>query len=223
MPFFYSKKYNVVVITNYKVLFSLLSNQDELCSISNRMLLVHKLRHYIKLRPKVQYYMLVRDPYDRLESFFKDKLRKSLLTYENNIHFEWQNCQKIILKRLGYDPCALDARRRLSRTSFEQFIRMLPFIYKIDAHLHPQYTVLGQYVTKFGIKIKFNFNNFEVIKVEDIIELQSKLSAMEIDLSKKINHTEDVFESLEWNSDMRMIVNDIYYKDFISWNYERLL
>ena len=212
MPHFFNKSKGYYISTNYKVLYSLLSRQPSLQAIEHGNLRFSAYAKKYLLSNRHRWYLIVRNPYDRLESFYKDKFVKTpshkLLEYD-----QLQHCQKVFLPYLNIKRGDLPEtiREKLLDFSFIQFIRTLPNTYLLNDHLYPQSMKTKLYLKNLKILSIPLTRIFRMESYEDMNYLQEKLC---LDLSKKYNHT-DIFKLANtWNPDLVRIVNRLYKKDF---------
>lgn len=191
-----------LITTNYKVWFSTLTNQKSLTrSTSSR---VTGYRHFL----------FARNPYDRLESFYRDKLFDAPSYAVFSPAFKWQNSQQIFLNRFGQTGWSFeDERKYLQSISFPEFIELLAHVYYRDEHLVPQ-TILWRDGNK-SLSSEFD----RILKVEDADCLEFIKLELKIDTSIKRNYTKHFKIDLVWSPEMRMIVNHLYKMDFVLLNY----
>ena len=196
MPHFYNKKEKYYISVNFKVMYSSLRKQKHLKKVKPFWL-------QLSSKPK---YVIGRNPYTRLESFYRDKLNKDLdqTSY-------WLRSQKIFFKPLGIKKSAsIDEKyQALKAISFSEFIHLLPEVYMNNRHLHPQYKIFKN--LKVAKKMKM-----EMQADRDFVEQKLKL-----DLSKKVNTTEKAKFDLQWDQAMNEIVNQLYKLDFEYFNYKK--
>ena len=144
---------------------------------------------------------LVRNPYERLASFYFDKLHKSL---DESDYFV--RSQRIFFPVLGVEKASpTEKYQALKAVDFNKFIGLLPEIYDKNRHLHPQHWVFD----------KLNIDKF--LQIEDQSAQQFMQNELDIDLKIKANVTQK--DNLQWNSESRRIVNEIYQKDFEKYDY----
>jgi hypothetical protein len=148
-------------------------------------------------------YALVRSPYTRLESFYKDKLIKAMSKEMN------QSCQRAMAEIFG--------RERLvnQQVSFQEFIlesfkRNLPHILEkkyYDSHFKTQSSFIPSPIN-------------HVIHIENLEEMDKLSDILGINLNEyQYNNTNDIEIALEWTSEMRELVNDFYRVDFERFGY----
>ena len=80
MPHFVNKKRDYIITTSFKCGYSTLNRNDNLIKISSRELLEYKKKR------NNYHYMVCRNPYNRVESLFKDKFRK--LPMKDDFHLQ---------------------------------------------------------------------------------------------------------------------------------------
>ncbi|TGO03178.1 hypothetical protein PN36_11450 [Candidatus Thiomargarita nelsonii] len=218
MPHFFNIKQNYYISTNYKVLYSLLYSQPSLQVAAKISMAIHTyLNRFTPFHLRC-HFLLVRDPYKRLVSFYKDKFRQQplhkWLTYD-----ELQICQRLFCPYIQINPYSspADIREKLLSVSFTQFINLLPQVYHLDDHLRPQTRLTMMFFHGIPIgSIKFE----RILKVEssdDMAYLQDELS---IGLSKKYNNTDKILLPNPWSPALRAVVNNLYQADFEAFNYE---
>ncbi|MCB9874937.1 MAG: sulfotransferase family 2 domain-containing protein, partial [Planctomycetaceae bacterium] len=133
MPYFICRSKPHLLATNLKVMFSTLTTQTHLQQLSRPSQLWHSyLRrgHISEFGPQ---YLIVRDPYRRLISFFNDKFRQHPLGIAEACGYdEWQTCQRIFFPYLGVTRATppVEIRDALLGTSFEQFAAILPQVFQ---------------------------------------------------------------------------------------------
>ncbi len=176
MPSFINVNETFVLVTNFKVMYSTLRSQPNLLPIpdyiARRKILSSKIR-----RENFKSYLLVRNPYDRLVSFFINKFKDDHL---NRINKNWQHCQLIFFPYLNLSPNDDETiiADRLTSTSFEEFALLLPEVYALDLHLHPQsWMVYRKWKGFLPLKIPF----------DDILKMESDLGRLAIELGLDIS------------------------------------
>ncbi|MDR9400936.1 MAG: sulfotransferase family 2 domain-containing protein [Psychroflexus sp.] len=148
-------------------------------------------------------YALVRDPYDRLESFYFDKLHKSL---DDTDYFV--RSQRIFFSVMNLEgSTAKEKHEALKEIDFPKFIELLPEIYDRNRHLHPQYWMFKNTKYKRFLKIEHH---------QDQDMMRKKLN---IDLNIKANVTDK--QNIDWQKNMIEVVNKIYNEDFRLFDYQK--
>ena len=171
--------------------------------------------------PGAKFYMVVRNPYSRIESFYKDKFC-NYLDPKKNLSFG-SLCWSVrpFMPFLGIDTTASEVKimERLRRVSFDECVSMLPYVYKLEIHLYPQY---------WGIESRFRFCFVPVnlsIKLEKIFKLESDSDMKELkqlfDLDEKKTHSSKKYnDQIIWTNKGRKIVEAIYREDFKRFKYD---
>ena len=217
MPHFYNPEQKYHISTSFKVFRTLLNREPHLSSVDVcKLRFGTYLRNYRKFR-RHPHFLLVRNPYDRLVSFFKDKLRKNI--EQNTRPYEkMQKSQKLFCAHLAItsNDTSTIIQERLSNLSFVEFIKILPKVYNLDEHLYPQWWTSRICFMNLSL---FPFKATRVLKVESVDDLEFLHKDLGIDLSTKLNHTGDVRFTESWSQDSRRIVNRLYQKDFLTFGY----
>jgi len=216
MPHFVNASKHYFISTNYKVLYSLLYSQPALQEIRMDVLGQHYRSNQVT-PGWLGHFLIVRDPYTRLESFFKDKFRQDPVVTLRG-YDQLQRCHRFFCSYLRIDPAdsPMTIREKLLRLSFEQFVHLLPTVYLLDGHLHPQVNIMTIRFRGAPIQLKFN----RILQIESAADLAYLQDELAIDVSKKINNTNQVAWSPPWHPDLRAVVNDLYKADFATFQYE---
>ena len=198
MPHFKNKSKDYIISTNFKVMYSTLRKQPELKKLKEELIWLYQ--------PRVNY-VLGRNPYKRLESFYRDKLNKDL-----GIDKKLVRSQKIFLKPLGLSlkNAKQEIVASLSQLTFEEFIMLLPQVYLNNRHLHPQ------------LKIFKNRKNIHKLKLESKTDLDFMNEKLGINTEIKANTTRKNNFELDWNTAMYKVVNKLYGEDFNFFGYEKI-
>lgn len=201
-------------LVSYKGLYSLFKSSGSwqfIDSYANPRLLLHAL-----LRERgFQTWLVVRNPYKRIVSCFKDKYRKQP-TRIHEPNFVWQDCHDIVFEREQVSQSASDEIKAaaLLAFSFEDFIKLLPTIYGQDAHFHPQMWLTRLQWSDHRIG---RWPNIRVVRMEDS-ETLSEIPG--IDLSHEANATGHIRTDFEWNDKTRDIIRSLYRDDFALGGYD---
>ena len=156
---------------------------------------------------RVPHFLIVRNPYGRLLSFYKDKFIKNISSATG-----FQNCQLIFFPHLLSEQFE-KIKAGTGTIPFSYFVQILPKVFDQDTHLHPQSWIEYMGPKWLGIKIHYE-KVFDMDK--DLEELKSTLN---LALPKKENSTKEVEFEAEWTEEDVKIVTDIYYSDFIRFGY----
>lgn len=195
MPHFYNKEENYFISTNFKVMYTTLKRQKQLKKVKLVRLLLSKKDKYV----------IVRDPYNRMESFFKDRLRKKL-----NKEKDWLRSQKIFFKPLGVSQKSDEEKyNALATLSFAEFIKLLPVVYTKNRHLHPQYQLFKSFKPK------------KVLKMKNKNDLQFLTQELHLNLNIKANATQENTSEIKWTKDLYKNVNTVYAKDFQRYSFSK--
>ena len=214
------------LITNYKVMYSTLSSQPNLIRFNGKKLVIQSLKSWsFPSRPR--FYLLVRNPYRRIESFFKDKFQKAeeyrLWMIKNNMDKQWQMSTEIFFPYLGLttsmDPEEISTR--LSQVTFDEFISILPEVLMKDRHLTPQYLARILKWKFFGIQFNIPIRIEAIFKLESPEELKLCGQLFEIDVSIKKNSTNHIKEEIYWEEHTVSAINHHYRRDFRDFQYKR--
>jgi len=221
MPVFKKRNSNQYLLTNYKVMYSTLRYSKSLQRVSikkdiKRKVLLNRL--YLN---QTQFYFIVRNPYKKIESFFREKFRKSLDYYDINGY--WQDSQKIFFPYLNIDDSMSSEliKEKLQKTTFNEMVALLPEVCMLDGHLQPQYLKTRIYFRRlrlnFTIPIKFK----KVFKLESKSDLRELRDIFNINIESKVNETSSVKGELIWTKETIGIVDEIYKVDFDLFDYKK--
>lgn len=211
MPHFQSQK-NITISTNLKVMYSSLKAQPSLKKMRRIVFLWMIVKEKMSISKRQKHYLLVRHPYSRLESFFKNKLRKSVTSDD-----KWQPSQRIFfpLLHISKKDSPKTIQSKLRAITFEQFIEWLPRLYKENRHLYPQFWI--EYLNTNSSNWRIGFD--KVCPIEDTEQLKQVASELGLDLSIQKNSTKDTNIEISWTPELKAIVQEIYQEDFKRYNY----
>lgn len=197
MLFFRNINNNKIIGTNYKVMSTTFHNYNNFKLISETEL---NINDFI--------YVLGRNPYERVESFYRDKFNKSLELNKSNI---WHKCHKIFFPILGISNklSKKDKINIFKSITFKEFVIMLPEHYYKNTHLYKQATNFKKYKNVHKLKIE---SNHDKIFMEKEFKIDTNIILNETD--KNIN--------TDWNEESIKIINKLYNQDFIYFNYKML-
>ena len=197
MPHFKNKEKDYIISTNFKVMYSTIKKSPGLKKLKEELIWLY--------RPRVNY-VVGRDPYNRLESFYRDKLNKCLSPSK-----KLGRDQRIFVRLMGYSFFSSHKEKfeALNQFTFEEFIRLLPKAYMKDRHLHPQKKILR------------NRRNVQTLKLESKENLQFMKNELGIDTTIRANKTDKDGFDLKWTREMLDIVNELYREDFEFFDYYR--
>jgi len=180
MIIFKNKEEDNYLITNYKVMFSTLNNQSNLVRQGYYRTLYLKILFSMLPFSKTKFYLLVRDPFKRLESFYKDKFSRA----ENNRLYRikigksklWEECTEHFFPYLGLNTSMAPEliSKKLRSIKFEEVITILPEVFMKDRHMFPQHKAKQIPIRKFGMQFKIPFHFEKIYKMEsqkDLMEM----------------------------------------------------
>jgi hypothetical protein len=185
MPFFICSKNELCFFVNYK------------CGYSYFVLLVKLgiVRQINKPPTSYKYIIITRNPYIRLESFYKDKLIQSI----KSVGYLNQVCQTSLLK---YIPIG---KLTSFKVSFYEFLKCIDKGYR-DPHIEPQYKIFPEKI-------------YDIIHMEvDFIKHLQKYFSVSLPTTK-VNSTEHVKMKIIWDTNMTNLVNKYYANDFVIGRY----
>lgn len=203
--------------TNFKVMSSTLRATDNLEVLSGNRILLEYIKSFFCFS-NYKFYLIVRNPQERLQSFFRDKFRVHPNSFGIN-NFEWQHPQVIILDKLGIqikDKTNPLFKEKLLAVKYAEFIDILPQIYMQDAHLIPQNHLLDFNIGNLFMKIKPD----KILKIENIEDMSFIQSILKINTEKKINFTKNQFVDFSLTNAQQQIIREIYEVDFMKFNYK---
>lgn len=224
MPVFYNASKRCLIFTNLKVMYSTLSQQPALRQRSADRH-VDKETYARLWARKVGLggtaYLLVRNPYARVASFFADKFRRHP-RLERDRGFEdfpgWQDCQELFFPLVDVDGSRSpeDVSRMLEDVAFEAVVRALPEVYEQDPHLRPQHRI--RTVTWRGLPVRTSFDDVIPIETMDSGFMNDRLG---VDVGQKRNTTSRGSYTDYLTPDTLAVINDLYREDFALFGYER--
>lgn len=218
---YFHKSEKYFLSTNPKVLTSTLNTQGDLHRFEGANKYLNNIKSRLGLSHK-KHYLLVRDPYSRVESFFKEKLRKCVLQTKSDPPYILKLHQEIFYPYLNIDAIetSLDEKIQIFMdTSFEDYIQLLPKVYRLDQHLLPQSL---SYRTKVKGLVRYRFKFDKIIKIEDDLDMQFLSKNLGIDTKVRLNATNDLKSEIVWDAKLRGIVNNLYRDDFNELGYQTL-
>ncbi|GGX66641.1 hypothetical protein GCM10007385_39610 [Tateyamaria omphalii] len=204
MPRFLSRTNDLVISTSYKVMYSTLVASPDLCQIAER-----EARRLLRRATPPRHVVLARNPYDRLRSFYRDKLFQDLNGREK-APFQW--CQRAILRRLGLWPFGSYDRKlaALKSLTFKDFLGLLPSVVG-NGHLRPQVSLLTsgrQPLPPPDV----------VHRIEDGLDVLIEMAPLFANLGRA-NVTHDRVMSLPIEGRALINVNRLYAQDFWRFGY----
>jgi hypothetical protein len=213
MPSFIDVQETYILSTNFKVMYSTLHSQPNLLPLPDYIARRRIFRDKIK-GGKLKSYLLVRNPYDRLVSFYTNKFKDDHL---KRINKNWQHCQLIFFPYLDLSPQSDEATiaDRLTNTSFEEFTLLLPEVYDLDLHLHPQ---------SWLVKRKWKGFLLFTVPFDKTFKMESDLNRLEVELGLDIG----ILDNPTWHAAYQdyftrrslEVANELYALDFALFDYQ---
>lgn len=192
-----------------------LLRQPTLERVLSKKRYLHFAANTVSLGP--DYTLLARNPYDRLESFFREKLRRRARgALDPDDPSRLKRAQTIFFPALGVsvaDPIEAQVEALLS-LDFERFVCLLPDVATLDDHLAPQTSNYSRRLLGRSWLLPFD----HVVRIEDPETMGRLADDFQLDLATRFNATPG--ESIDWSPAAREIVNDVYRRDFERLGYE---
>lgn len=212
---FFCPEKNCIISTSYKVMFSTLSAQKYFVPNSHPVWIYIRYRLLMRkfLLTRTKHIVLVRNPYDRLVSFYFDKFRTHPLRFQDK-GFNWKDDQKRMWPTFGISPAMDDKTisEKMTHVSFAQFINELPRLQSTIRHLHFQINTL--YEIHLGVLVRLRID--KLIRMEKLDELRE----WGVDTSIVRNKTERQQYMHYYNKALYRIVNTVYKEDFEQFGYK---
>lgn len=223
MPVFYNAHRRCFVFTNLKVMYSTLGMQDELVQRSadrqtDKASFARLLLRKVGLGPSA--FLLVRNPYARVVSFFADKFRRHP-ALEREREFEefegWQACQRMFFAPFGIDPAQSPEAisHALEAVSFSDVVDTLPDRYRRDPHLRPQHEI--ETISWRGLPQRVAFDGLVPIEQMDPVLMRDRLG---VDVGQSRNRTQRAPYTSHLTPQILSTLNTLYADDFERYGYQ---
>ena len=219
MWIFESKKRNSFLAANPKVLTQTLRYQKNLSRLTGKRQYLHFLLKSMGKQFGPEYVMLVRNPYNRVESFFKEKLRQKVRkALDAKQPYILKRHQMIFYDFLGINKSASVQHQvdSLLGLDFKSFVKLIPRVYHLEDHIAPQ--TYNFSLTRFGMSLTMHMNRY--VKLESAEDMVWMAKYFDLDLSERRNSTIEEQELLEWDDECISIVQRIYKRDFEIFGYD---
>jgi hypothetical protein len=216
MPFFKIKNENKLVITNFKVMFSSFKKTSHFTKIKR----YHAYFNIKCTNPTA--YFVVRDPYQKAASFYKDKFQLIPQRADLSKPFKWEKPQRVFFPGLGLsvkNNTDEEIAQTLINTSFETFIELLADCYHLDEHIHPQHWVLNHPQYWYLPNLNINAKSLNIFKMDDAEGIQQFSTQTGFDNAQRANSTKAIGKIQPMNANILGILNRIYQQDFEKYNY----
>lgn len=213
MPRFVHPTERYVLSTSFKVMSSTLAAQPALRPIGADP----RLLAWLYGAPRWRHHVLVRDPFDRLVSFYLDKLGPTGTAWARQ--HGWQRCQRLFFPVAGVSDRDRPDRvgRALNDISFEQFVGLLPRFAHRDPHLAPQVESLHLRLPLVPVGVWPPVDR--VLRMER--DLDFLYTNLRLDPSIHLNHRRAGSERPQFTPELRRVVERVYRRDFDAFGYAR--
>ena len=211
MPYFSVISSNKLVITNFKVMFSSFKKSPKFKKLKR-----FEARLLIACA-KPQVYFMVRDPYQKAISFYKDKFQKIPHQADLSKPFKWEKPQRVFFPSLGLcvkKNSPEEIKQRLIGTSFDEFVEMLAQCYHLDEHIHPQQWIMDNPVYSFLKTLGLKKHKVTILKMDCAEDISKFVEATQFDFSQRANSTDKIAAPKRINDHSLTILNNIYRQDF---------
>jgi len=166
-----------------------------------------------------EYVMLVRSPYLRVESYFREKLRQKVKkVFDKEKPYTLKRHQEIFYPYIGLSSSdSLETKvEGLLNFSFKDFVSRIPEVYTIEDHLTPQtYNFTRSF---FGFERMMRMNRY--VHVENKNEMLWLADYFKLNLSIRVNDSSGEGKSIEWDDESISIVKSLYKRDFEVFGYD---
>ncbi len=195
-----------IILVNFKVGYTLIKESG--CLSSNW---AHAfLRKHLSKSP-TRLLMLVRNPFDRVESLYKEKLIKLPGEHKGE---HWPVYLRKIMENM---ECGIDVnehfssqREKIRRIDFESFVtKILPSTYLLDPHSHPQ--TYNVHLSSLGVTGWLKPVTFDLNETDQMQEF-SKITG--ICTKIKRNSTTFFNNNFHYTQQMIDVIQEIYADDF---------
>ncbi|KRP22022.1 MAG: hypothetical protein ABS22_09430 [SAR92 bacterium BACL16 MAG-120322-bin99] len=220
MPYFRIDNEPGLVFTNFKVMFSSFKKHAPF----QKMKRIEAWARLLSGRPHV--YFTVRNPYDRVVSFYKDKFQKIPMNADLTQPYKWEKPQRVFfpLLQISTKTHSNEAiRQRLLDTSFASFVEMLEQIYWLDEHIQPQHWLIENPQYRFLKRLNISVKRFSIFKMDDPEDMQRFCHATGFSSATRANSSEQVKKKLLLTPDILASINAIYKEDFERYGYTQRL
>ena len=177
------------------------------------------------ISPKTKFYLIVRNPFDRVRSFYKSKFlraEQNRLSMLKRNKGKWQVSTEYFFPYLGLDtemdPTFISAR--LASTKFDDMISILPEVYMDDGHLSPQ-CIARRTNGGLGFNVRLPIKFERIFKLENTVDLKEMSDTFGLDISIKLNNTGDLDDQRPWSSESVKTIRRLYKEDFTSFEYDQ--
>jgi len=167
-----------------------------------------------------EYIMLVRNPYLRVESYFREKLRQKVRrVFDQENPYILKRHQEIFYPYIGLKVAdSLDRKAEgLLNFSFRDFVLKIPDVCLKEDHLAPQTHNFSRRI--LGIERTMKMNRF--VHVENQAEMAWLANHLGLDLSIHVNSSlSENDETIRWDNESMQVVKSVYTRDFEIMGYD---
>ena len=122
---------------------------------------------------------------------------------------------------LSDSDAPLKIKETLLATSLDEMVAIIPQVYSLNGHLHPQYYRVKSVISILGIPITYKLKIDTIFKIESQTDLNQLAQLMDIDLKAKVNTTATFEDDIIWTSQAVNTIHQIYAKDFDLFDYKK--
>lgn len=216
MPYFKIDNKNTLVLTNYKVMFTSFKKTKNFTKLKRYKAFILNMMN----KPDVLF--VVRDPYKRAASFYRDKFQKIPTNAVFDKHFKWEKPQRVFFDKLGISTATHsheEIKKALLAVTFKDFVLMLKDVYPRDEHIQPQHWIFDHPLYKWYKKFNIQPGRLHIYKMDDAEEMAMFEKVSGFDAGRKENSTSSVKKPFEMDAESIAILNDIYRQDFELYHY----
>ncbi len=208
-----TKKY---VATNPKVMTSALNRQPSLRRVVGKRRYLEFALGSISPTFGPNFTLLARNPFGRVESFFREKLRIRVYEARDGAR-ELKRHQSIFYPWLGVSDTDSVSQRceALLDLSFADFVSLLPRVAHLEDHLNPQ---IHNYTRAVG-PMHWVAHFDHIVHVEDDDAMALFADEFNLDLGTRDNDSSAARVNLAWSAPMVAIVHRLYRDDFRTLGY----
>lgn len=208
-----SNKWDFILITSNKCAISTVKKSKKTHKLYKKRFVKYFFIFFGHLFIKNKTYMLIRNPYRRIESCYFDKVK--------NCRMAPNKLNKIFMSVDGFG-FGDDIEKNISilrKVSFEEFIlKMVPVLHNKDLHLRPQYNSILMFDVKC-IPFKIKWRVSQTFRLENTNQMNKlkELTCIDFDIKKNISKRESVM----WTDKMYEVIEDVYKKDFSYFDFKK--
>lgn len=202
---------------NPKVLTQTLLRQSNIERFKSKSRYLHFFLKEIHVKLGPEYVMLVRNPYFRVESYYREKLNLKVRQVLDVDPYILKRHQQIFYPVAGIkESDTLETKRdRLLALDFKTYVKTIPSVYEVEDHLAPQTYNFTRRI--FGISRTMKMNKY--VHIEHTRDMVWAANYFKLDLSIRVNESTSTAVNIEWDRECIEITQRIYQKDFETFGY----